>query len=374
MGQELLVGTRKGLFSLKRETNGWKVDAVDFLAIPVNMLMVDPRDGRRYAGLLHGHFGAKLHRTTTNTRTWEECGTPVYPQGAMIAPAPSPEGPVPGTPNRPASMKEFWALEPADLSRPGTLWAGTIPGGLFYSDDAGSTWTLNEPLWNRPERIQWFGGGKDEPGIHSICVDPRDPRKVILAVSCAGVWSTMDGGQTWANVGQGLRAEYMPPDMAYNLLSQDPHLMARCASAPDTVWIQHHNGVFRSRDGGQTFSEIAGIKPSVFGFPVVVDPRNPERAWCVPAQKDEFRIPVDGKFVVTRTDDGGATWAILDRGLPQVPAYDLVFRHAFIISRDGSTLAMGSTTGGLWTSDDGGDTWQEAPMRLPPVYCLRFAE
>lgn len=373
MGRELLVGTRKGLFTLKKGARGWEVDGVDFLAIPVTMLLADPRDGRRYAALLHGHFGAKLHRTTTGPHAWEECGVPVYPPGAMIAPAPSPEGPVPGTPNRPASMKEFWALETADPAKPGTLWAGTIPGGLFRSDDAGSSWTLVDSLWNRPERIEWFGGGKDEPGIHSVCVDPRDPRKLSVAVSCAGVWSTTDGGATWANVGNGLRAEYMPPDLAYSPLHQDPHLMVRCAGSPDHLWIQHHNGVFRSTDGGLTFTEIKGIAPSVFGFAVAVHPKKPDVAWCVPAQKDEFRIPVDGRFVVTRTTDGGATWTILDRGLPKPPAYDLVYRHAFVISDDGGTLAMGSTTGGLWTSEDGGDSWQEAPMRLPPVYCVRFA-
>ncbi len=373
MAKEFLVGTRKGLFSIQRGPHGWAVDSVDFLAIPVTMLLCDPRDGRRYAALTHGHFGAKLHRTTTGPRVWEECGVPVYPEGAVIAPPPSlPDAPPPKLPNRPASLKEFWALEPADPNRPGTLWAGTIPGGLFRSDDAGTTWTLIESLWNRPERVEWTGGGKDEPGIHSICVDPRDPRKVSLAVSCAGVWATTDGGATWANIGQGLRAEFMPPDMAYHPLYQDPHLMVRCPAAPDHLWIQHHNGVFRSTDGGLTFTEIHDIPPSVFGFAVAVHPTNPHIAWLVPGQKDEFRVPVDGRFVVTRTTDGGRTWSQLDRGLPKPPAYDIVYRHALAISADGSVLAMGSTTGGVWISEDGGDSWTELPARLPPVYCLHF--
>jgi hypothetical protein len=371
---ELMVGRRKGLFTLRRGPSGWDVERVEFLAIPVNMLLHDPRDGRRYAALLHGHFGAKLHRTTTNHATWEECGTPTYPEGATISPPPSPAGPDPSAPRRPASMKEFWALETADPSKPGSLWAGTIPGGLFRSDDSGTTWKLCEGLWDRPERANWFGGGKDEPGIHSVCVDPRDPQRVAVAVSCAGVWETRDGGETWQVVGKGLRAEYMPPEMAYDLVAQDPHAMVRCPAQPDGLWIQHHNGVFKSDDGATTFSEITDIDPAVFGFAVAVHPKDSKTAWLAPAQKDELRVPVEGKLVVTRTRDGGATWTKLTNGLPQRHCYDIVYRHALAIDGTGECLAMGSTTGGLWVTENGGDAWTQLPMRLPPVYCVKFAE
>src|SRR3546814_10652058 len=70
---------------------------------------------------------------------------------------------------------------------PGVLWAGTIPGGLFRSEDRGESWTLNRALWDQPSRPQWFGGGYDKPGIHSISLDPRDDRRIAIAISCGEI-------------------------------------------------------------------------------------------------------------------------------------------------------------------------------------------
>jgi hypothetical protein len=103
-----------------------------------------------------------------------------------------------------------------------------------------------------------------------------------------------------------------------------------------------------------------------------VHPSNPDTAWFVPAIKDEFRIPVDGKVVVNRTEDGGSTFTTLRRGLPQQHAYDLVFRHALDIDESGERLAFGSTTGSLWVSEDGGDTWTTLTTHLPPIHAVRF--
>ena len=113
-----------------------------------------------------------------------------------------------------------------------------------------------------------MGGGADEPGIHSICVDPRDAHHVVIGVSTGGVWRTRDGGGNWALEGKGPRAEYMPPERQFDQNVQDVHLLAQCASQPDAMWVQHHNGIFRSSDAGNTFTEITGVAPSTFGFAV----------------------------------------------------------------------------------------------------------
>lgn len=195
---------------------------------------------------------------------------------------------------------------------------------------------------------------------------------MTIGVSCGGVWNTRDAGRSWTLAGKGMRAEYMPPERQFDQNVQDAHQLAQCPSNPDAMWVQHHNGIFRSTDGGETFSEIGGVKPSVFGFPVAVHPRNPDTAWFVPAIKDEKRIPVEGRVVVTRTRDGGKTFDTLTRGLPQEHAYDLVFRHALDVGDSGDRLAFGSTTGSLWVSEDGGDSWQTLSSNLPPVYAVRF--
>ena len=112
--------------------------------------------------------------------------------------------------------------------------------------------------------------------------------------------------------------------------------------------------------------------PSSFGFAVVVHPREPDTAWFAPGVKDEQRIPVDGKLVVTRTRDAGKSFDVLCAGLPQQHAYDVVYRHALSVDETGDRLAFGSTTGGLWISEDQGDHWRELSHTLPPVHAVRF--
>ncbi|ENB5868819.1 TPA: WD40/YVTN/BNR-like repeat-containing protein, partial [Pseudomonas aeruginosa] len=224
----------------------------------------------------------------------------------------------------------------------------------------------------RPERAQWFGGGYDHPGIHSICVDPRDSRHLTVAVSCGGVWQSHDDGRSWTCTTRGMRADYMPPEQSEEAAIQDPHRLVQCQARPEFLWVQHHNGIFRSRDGGLHWQGVVA-EPSSFGFAVAVHPRQPDTAWFVPATKDECRIPRDARFVVTRTRDGGHSFETLERGLPDGPAYDLVYRHGLDIDPSGERLAMGSTTGGLWLSENGGEDWRQLSANLPPIYCVRFA-
>jgi len=168
-------------------------------------------------------------------------------------------------------------------------------------------------------------------------------------------------------------AEYMPPELRGEPIAQDVHRLAHCTARPEIVWCQHHNGVFRSEDAGATWYELTAIRPSKFGFAVAAHPHDPDTAWFVPAVKDERRIPVDGKVVVARTRDGGRSFEVLRKGLPQHHAYDLVWRHALAVDASGERLAFGSTSGGLWISEDGGDSWTMPETRLPPIAAVRFA-
>lgn len=169
-----------------------------------------------------------------------------------------------------------------------------------------------------------------------------------------------------------MEAPYTPPEHASDPGIQDVHRLARCRANPDQMWLQHHAGIYRSQDAGRNWQIIENVKPSSFGFAAVVHPEHPETAWFVPEIKDEHRIPADGKVVVNRTIDGGKSFTSFDQGLPGPMAYDLVFRHAFEIDNSGETLAMGSTTGSLWISEDGGESWQTISNHMPPIYALRF--
>lgn len=368
MSDELLISTRKGLFTIGRGANGWQVNRTAFLGDNVSLTHRDARDGTYYAALDHGHFGVKLHRSA-NGVDWEEVPAPKYPERPADADDTTNTGAA-----VPWSLHRIWAFADAGgADRPGSLWCGTIPGGLFRSDDRGDTWRLAEGLWRHPDRKRWFGGGADLPGIHSVLVDPRDPRRVLVGVSCGGVWLSRDDGATWEVRAQGMRADFMPPDQAGDPVIQDPHRVVACAADFDRMWAQHHCGIWRSDDGAERWVEITKAGPSTFGFAVVAHPRDRDTAWFVPAVSDQHRIPVDGELVVTRTRDGGATFDVLRAGLPQSHAYDLVYRHGLDIDESGERLAFGSTTGAVWVSEDGGDSWSTISQHLPPVYAVAFA-
>lgn len=368
MSDRLFVSTRKGLFELRRGPSGWNIAEVWFRGDSVSMSLFDARDGALYAALGLGHFGVKMRKSKDGGKTWDEIGKPAFPK--------QPEGEESKLPDGrpwPWRVEQVWSLEPGLANEPGVLWCGTIGGALFRSADGGATWEFNSALWDHEKRKAWFGGGADMPGIHSIVIDPRDGNSVLVGVSCGGAWRTRDGGKSWEVSSHGMFAEYMPPERRNDPFIQDPHRIVQSPSNPDRLWTQHHNGVFRSDDGGKSWIEIPNVKPSVFGFAVAVHPKQPDTAWLVPAVKDEERVPAEGKLVVSRTRDAGKTWEVLRSGLPQEHAYDIVFRHALDVDDTGERLAFGTTTGSLFVTENGGDAWTSISNHLPPIYAVRFA-
>jgi hypothetical protein len=367
MEQRAWVATRKGLFEMQRKTSGWAVARVSFLGEPVSMVLPPLPSGRMLAALNLGHFGVKVHASDDAGATWHEVATPAYP--------PQPEQPAPGdrapggeSPLIPWKLVQIWSMQ-ADAG--GRVWAGTLPGGLFFSDDGGEHWQLAESLWLRAERAEWFGGGYDVPGIHSLCPHPTRADEMLVGISCGGAWVTRDRGATWALQAEGMRADFMPPEMAGYQNTQDPHLIVRCAAQPEVLWCQHHCGIWRSVDNAVSWQQVKAPLSS-FGFAVAVHPQQAGTAWFAPGVADQQRVPVDGALVVNRTRDGGRSFETLRSGLPQKDCYDLVYRHGLVVGRDGSSLLMGSTTGHLWASDDGGERWAAVQQHLPPVFAVRF--
>lgn len=353
-----MLGTRKGLIVYYRHFSVWRLRSLHFEGIPVSVAYVDERDGTWWACLDHGHWGVKLHRSIDEGQSWEEMPAPAYPEGAMIRE------------NVPATTRYLWAIAHGGHQHPHRLWVGTEPGGLFVSEDGGSSFRLVGSLWDHPSREErWFGGGRDFAGIHSIVVDPRDEDHIYVGISVAGVFESRDAGHSWYSRNQGLRAEYLPDPEAE--VGHDPHLLVAAPGAPDVLWQQNHCGIFRSVDGGvqwQDVSQPAG--PARFGFAIAVADDNPDQAWVVPAVSDERRLALGGSLCVCRTDNGGRTWKAFRRGLPQKGCFDIVYRHALAAS--GDRLAFGTTTGNLFFSHDRGNHWQVINNYLPMVYSVAF--
>lgn len=349
----MLLGTRKGLVIYQKKQNKWTQLKTEFLGIPVSMVYTDKEAW--WAFLDHGHWGVKIHKSIDQGNSWQEIEAPKYPEGEEVKE------------NIPASLRYIWAAEKAGNK----LMLGTDPGGLFETINEGDSFTLNNGLWKHPSRKQWFGGGRDQPGIHSICVNPLDNKHIYIAISCAGVFETKDGGETWNPKNKGLKADFLPdPDAE---IGQDPHLLVMHPSNPDLMWQQNHCGIFKSENGGENWLDVSEEDgPANFGFAVELNPNDEQMVWVVPAISDGIRTAIDGKLQVCRTSDGGKTWQSFSNGLPEKNSYDIVYRHCLKYA-DGQ-LAFGTTTGNLFLSDDLGENWECISNYLPMIYCIHFAE
>lgn len=354
----VLLATRKGLIRLKKKAGSWESDLFSFSGIALSYAFQNPHDGVIWAALDTDHWGPKLHRSKDKGKSWEDVELPSYPEGAEAKPG------------KPASLDYIWLITPGHDDDPKRLYLGTEPGGLFQSDDAGDSFHLVEGLWNHPSRMEhWFGGGRDQAGLHSVVVDPRDRNHILIGISVAGVFESLDDGKTWQPQNKGLTADYLPnPNVE---VGHDPHKLVISPSNPDVLWQQNHVAIFRSVDGAKNWTNISQSDgPAKFGFPIVVDEKDADTAWVVPAISDEERISINGAMCVARTNDGGQNWTIFREGLPQSGSYDVVFRHAFDKSRD--RLMMGTTTGNLFVSENRGESWDIVSTFLPPIYSLRF--
>jgi BNR/Asp-box repeat len=393
MSNLILLGTRKGTIIFDRTNSSWRPRPIAHAGIPVCYATRDPRDGTLWASLDHGHWGPKLSRSRDGGITWEDVMSVKYPKGARYIvkylPTPDfdPESPSAVPKYADATVYKIWNIAFGNSNQPGRLYAGTIPGGLFVSDDGGDTWELNRPLWNHESRggdlftgdatteNRWQGTpasidyGVFEPGIHSIIVNPRDSNHMYVAVSTAGVLETNDGGQSWHSCNQGMLNDYMPnPETEW---SYDPHFVTSCPAQPDHMWQQNHFGVFYSDNGAQRWKKVSMPEIGVhFGFPIVADAIDGRTAWVVPARADSERMAIDGGLFVARTSDGGQSWQSFRKGLPQENTYDIVLRHSLDVA--GDCLCFGSTSGNAYLSEDRGETWQCLGSNFPPIYSVRF--
>ena len=353
MEKKILVGTSKGLVVLQEQGAQWEIEETLFLGLPVSMLFVDRRNGNWWVGLSHRHWGEKLHCSKDQGKTWEEKKKPSL-QGEEYYPG------------QKAKLKKIWVMQQASPDQGEGLWLGTEPGALFYSED-GEKFDLVRSLWDHPSRQnenQWFGAGRDFPFIHSIVVDPENSEHVYIAISSAGVFETIDKGQSWHPKNNGLRAAYLPnPEVE---VGHDPHLLLACKKNPSVLWQQNHSGIFRTEDGGSNWKDITA-KNSVpdYGFALAIDHENPDRAFVIPAQSDEVRVAADLQLRVFETNDKGHSWESKSEGLPKKHVFDIVLRQAFL--RVGKMMVFGTNNGNLYWSADDGENWKCLSSNLAKI-------
>ena len=353
---ELLVGTKKGLFALQGDEDGFEITARAFAGEPVEFAMRDPRSGRYLACVTSAFYGPKIFVTDDLAGEWQQAEGLQLPEGGE------------------KSLERLWSVVPGEED--GLLYAGGAPGVLFESRDNGTTWELNQAFWEQPTRPEW-NPGAGGMCMHSIATWPGDPSRIALAISAVGVWLSDDGGSTWRHGNKGLVPRYVPEESREETITLCVHNLHRHPSRPERLFMQFHGGVYRSDDAGESWIDIGtdtGL-PSDFGFPLVIDPDDPDSAYVIPLTADLDRVTPDGRVRVYETRDAGASWTARGDGLPAENAYLTILRQAF--AREGSGPGMGlyfgATSGDVFGSGDAGATWFTAASKLPPVHSVRAA-
>ncbi|MBV9658710.1 MAG: exo-alpha-sialidase [Verrucomicrobia bacterium] len=375
----VLVGTKKGAFILTSDgqRKEWKIEGPLFAGWEIYHLKGSPvNPDRLYASQSSGWFGQVVQRSDDGGRTW------ATPDGSAL---PAMDAPPTGRCNRflyqgevgthkwydgtqhPWEFKRVWHFEPS-LTDADTVYAGVEDAGLFKSTDGGVSWQELPGL--RATKGALWQPGAGGMCLHTILLDPRDERRIFVAISAAGAFRTDDGGATWKPINRGLKSPYELPDPDAEV-GHCVHRIARHASRPDTLFMQKHWDVLRSDNAGDDWREVSGNLPTDFGFPIDVHAHEPETIYVVPITSDSLHYPPEGKLRVYRSRTGGGEWEPLARGLPQQDCYVNVLRDAMAVDAlDECGVYFGTTGGQVYASPDGGDSWQAIARDLPAVYSV----
>jgi photosystem II stability/assembly factor-like uncharacterized protein len=212
---------------------------------------------------------------------------------------------------------------------------------------------------------QWHPGAGGM-GLHTIILDPANPKRIFIAISAAGAFRTDDGGATWKPINRGLVSNTIPNPTAE--VGHCVHHVAMNPRRPGVLFMQKHWDVMRSDDAGENWREVSGNLPTDFGFAIDVHTHEPETLYVVPIKSDSEHFPPDAKLRVYRSRTGGNEWEPLTEGLPQSNCYVNVLRDAMAVdSLDSCGVYFGTTGGQVYASADAGDSWAPIVRDLPSV-------
>jgi photosystem II stability/assembly factor-like uncharacterized protein len=318
--RSILVGCGAGLFELKPSNgSGWQPKPLGLTGRRVHCVVVDARDpARLYAGTPSG-----ILRSDDRGASWRAIN-----QGLLY--------------------RDVWSM--AQDPRTGDLYAGTQPASIFKSSDGGESWTDFPGIRKLPETHHWtFPRPPHLAHVKDIKVGPDDSAKVYAAIEEGWLIRTLDGGQTWETLKQGVEF--------------DAHAVTLFPDDPNVVIATSGTGVYKSTNGGDTFkSSGEGLHGGFMGSymsPAVGHPSRPATLFTGAAEVPPpfwFTRAQGANTGFYRSDDRGESWQRLTGGLPEVITG--APRSVAVDPEDPDTAFIGLSDGSIWATDNGGDSFQ----------------
>ena len=234
---------------------------------------------------------------------------------------------------------------------PTTYYFGATGGGVWKSTDGANTWS---PAFDKA----------GAPSIGSIAVAASDPNVVYVGTGEAcirgnigqgdGVWKSVDAGKTWKNVG-------LKDSRAIGRVIVDPRNsdIVFVAALGHPYGANAERGVFRTLDGGKTWDKVLFKDENTGAIDVAFDPQNANILFASlwESRRTPWSLSSGGPGSgIYRSTDSGATWKKLEEhGLPPGPYGRIGL--AVGANSDRVYALIEAKEGGLYRSDDGGDSW-----------------
>lgn len=331
----LLVGTSKGIAVFERAPGqDWQRSATLLEGQHISSMVLEPVKGGIYAGV---HRGA-VYFSGDRGDSWEARGSGI-------------------------SIEHVYSLTYAVADGKPVIYAGTEPPGVFRTRDQGRSWD-ELPGWrDMPGKDKWlFPMPPHIPHAKTIAVDPRDPRVFYVGVEQAGLFKTVDGGQSWRELDSYSR----PDDESY----RDVHQIVLRPNHPDELYMTTGMGLYRSTDGGESWGHLTYRNTFRIGYPdkLIFSPQDDRTMFiCGSHANPGTWIKLHtADAVVMVSHDAGQSWSLASTGMPEPLSANLEAMCLYGWP-GGFDLFTGTTDGKVYFSADGARSWRLIGSDLAPV-------
>ncbi len=339
MASILYLGTDEGLVTLKSEDGrSWKIESQSLEDWAIPKIAVNPSEPNR---IFAGTRGDGVWVSEDSGKSWKK---PCYGK------------PGPG-------KVRCVAVDPHDSS---TIYAGTEPIDLFVSRDAGKSWTRLESVWKVPfVATVDYPVSTVEPHIRDIALDPKRPGTIYTALQVGFILKSTDGGASWKLLNKEVDADVHTIVVNPGNTNQ---LFVATGGHDFRLGRTKGRALYMSQDAGETWTPTAIDFSQEYSVPLVMHPKDPNILYSSLAngQPGQWRKRATGaESFLIRTRDGGKSWQRLDGKLSEISK-----NFAEAIAIDGSNperLYAALRSGDLYSSEDSGDSWVKADVKLPSV-------